>query len=88
MSSQLKDSVTLADLPLGSRLIIKCRKDWRYATIAKLILDTAVLQIVSPSGHTYRLRRPTSTPVCYDGEIPLLGEGSWRGNLARYDERW
>lgn len=42
----------------------------------------------SPSGHTYRLRRPPDALLSFDGAIPLLGEGPWRVQLARYDVRW
>ena len=81
---------TLGSLPLGARLVLRCRKDWRTATIAFIDETTArvVLSVGSPSGHTYRLRRPFDSPLTHDGPIPVLGEGQWRAGLARYDVRW
>ena len=81
---------TLGSLPLGARLVLRCRKDWRTATVAFIDAATArvVLSVGSPSGHTYRLRRPSDAPLNFDGHVPVLGEGQWRAGLARYDVRW
>lgn len=83
-------SLTLGALPLGARLILRCRKDWRAAAVAAFELDLGrvVLSVASPSGHTYRLRRPADSPLTLDGLIPVLGEGAWRACFARYDLRW
>jgi hypothetical protein len=80
--------LTLASLPLGAHLILRCRKDWRDATIVALSLEQATLSVRSPTGRTYRLRRPLASQLIFDGPIPLLGTGSWRNSLARYDARW
>jgi hypothetical protein len=84
------DAPTLGSLPLGARLVLRCRKDWRTATVAFIDngTDRVVLSVGSPSGHTYRLRRPSDSPLTLDGPIPVLGEGHWRAGLARYDVRW
>ncbi|HEU4595662.1 MAG TPA: hypothetical protein VFS10_11015 [Pyrinomonadaceae bacterium] len=84
------ETATLGSLPLGARLVLRCRKDWRTATVAFIDETTArvVLSVGSPSGHTYRLRRPFDSPLTHDGPIPVLGEGHWRAGLARYDVRW
>lgn len=79
---------TLSDLPVGSRLILRCRKDWRDAVVAAITLEAITLSVCSPSGHTYRVRRPPDSPLTLDGSIPVLGEGSWRVCFARYDLRW
>jgi hypothetical protein len=79
---------TLSALPLGARLILRCRKDWRDATVVAVTLDTIILSVTSPTGRTYRLRRPHDCPLYFDGHIPILGEGQWRAGLARYDSRW
>ncbi len=84
-------ALTLAALPLGARLILRCRKDWRLAAVAAFEpeLGRVVLSVASPSGHTYRLRRPSASALRLDGPFPVLGEGScWRAGLARYDSRW
>ena len=82
---------TLASLPLGARLVLRCRKDWRTAAVAAVNAEAVTLSVCSPSGHTYRLRRAPDAPLAFDGHIPLLGpEAStcWRAALARYDARW
>ena len=82
---------TLAELPLGARLILRCRKDWRAAAVAAVALDQVTLTVCSPTGHTYRVRRPACTPLVFDGHIPLLSDrahAGWRVALARYDARW
>ncbi len=83
-------ALTLGSLPVGARLILRCRKDWRAAAVAATEPDLGrvVLSVASPSGHTYRLRRPADSPLALDGLIPVLGEGHWRACLARYDLRW
>lgn len=80
--------VTLACLPVGARLILRCRKDWRDATVMAVSPDVITLSINAPSGRTYRVRRPADAPLSFDGTIPLLGAGCWRAGFARYDARW
>jgi hypothetical protein len=89
-SPQEASTHALGSLPLGARIILRCRKDWRTATVAAFEPDLArvVLSVASPSGHTYRVRRPADSPLTLDGHIPILGEGSWRPGLVRYDLRW
>ena len=87
-----RGDLTLGTLPLGARLILRCRKDWRTAAVAafETELGRAVLSVASPSGHTYRVRRPLDSPLSFEGSIPVLGErpSCWRSGLARYDVRW
>ena len=81
----------LGALPLGAHLVVRCRKDWRTATVIRIELDKITLSVSSPTGRTYRLRRPPDAPLTFDGSIPLLGEtpqSCWRAGLARYDVRW
>jgi len=79
---------TLAALPLGARLVVCCRKDWRTATVVRIEPDKVTLSVSSPTGRTYRLRRTPDASLTLDGDIPLLGTGHWRTALARYDARW
>jgi hypothetical protein len=82
---------TLASLPVGARLVMRCRRDWRAATVASVEPDCVRLNVASPTGHTYRVRRPPDAPLTYEGALPLLGEvtpAGWRVALARYDLRW
>ncbi len=80
--------LTLGALPIGARLILRCRKDWRVACVSAITHDSVTLSVGSPSGHTYRVRRPADSPLTFDGVLPVLGEGQWRAGLARYDARW
>ena len=82
---------TLGSLPTGARLILRCRADWRAATVAAFEpeLGRVVLNVASPGGHTYRVRRPADSELTLDGPFHLLGpQGSWRPSLVRYDRRW
>jgi hypothetical protein len=90
LSSSLADenSLTLGLLPTGARLVLRCRKDWRDAVVSLVEPERVVLSVASPSGHTYRVRRPADSPLTLEGSIPILGEGSWRAARARYDARW
>ena len=81
-------AVTLGALPLGAHLVLRCRKDWRTATVIRVEPDKITLSVSSPTGRTYRMRRPPDAPLTFDGYVPLLGAGHWRNALARYDARW
>jgi hypothetical protein len=81
-------TLTLAALPVGAHLILRCRKDWRDATVVRLSLEAITLSVGAPKGRTYRVRRPPDSLLSLDGSIPVLGEGSWRAGFARYDARW
>lgn len=90
LSTEETTTVTLGSLPVGARLILRCRADWRAATVAayEAELGRVILNVASPKGGTYRVRRPSDTSLTHDGHIPILGEGHWRAGLARYDVRW
>ena len=84
-------ALTLSSLPVGARLVVRCRKDWRVATVSSIEPGCVRLNVASPTGHTYRLRRPHDAPLTCEGALPLLGEltpAGWRAALARYDARW
>lgn len=90
-SAAIDAAATLATLPLGAHLVVRCRKDWRTATIVALAPDKITLSVSSPTGRTYRLRRPPDALLTFDGHVPLLGATAascWRAGLARYDVRW
>jgi hypothetical protein len=82
------ESRTLGSLPVGARLVLRCRADWRAATVAAIEPERVVLNVASPKGHAYRVRRPSDSPLTLDGGIAVLGEGCWRAGLVRYDARW
>ncbi len=80
----------LAGLPIGSRILVRSKKDWRSAVISKIIEETVTLIVSSPTGYSYRLRRHLETVIFFDGNLPILevtGE-NWRENYTTYDRRW
>ncbi|HEY2848011.1 MAG TPA: hypothetical protein VGI80_09350 [Pyrinomonadaceae bacterium] len=86
-----RTETTLASLPVGSRLLVRSRNDWRFAAVSKVAEERVVLTVCSPSGHTYRLRREQDSPVIRDGILYILPyecNDTWRENFGRYDERW
>jgi hypothetical protein len=99
ITSAVECVVTLAELAVGARLVLRCRKDWRAASISAIEDAIVRLNVASPTGHTYRVRRPHDSPLTFDGSIPVLNAGArsshvegeraaWRVALARYDARW
>ena len=87
-STDSETILTLGSLHVGARIVLRCRKDWRDATIAARSPEGITLLVGSPSGHTYLLRKPADSPLSLAGSIPVLGEGSWRAGRVRYDLRW
>jgi hypothetical protein len=76
---------------VGTRLLVRSKKDWRTAVISSLSENTVTLIVCSPSGRTYRLRRKLECEIIYDGIIPIIycvETENWRENFAKYDFRW
>lgn len=80
--------INLSSLPVGAKLLVQCKKDWRMAVISVNTGEKIVLQICSPSGRTYRKKCTVETILFFDGAFHLLGEGLWREQLVKYDHRW
>ena len=83
--------VTLSELPVGSRLVVRSKVDWRFAAVSKVVEERVVLTVCSPKGGTYRLRRQSDTILIRDGLLYVLPydcEDTWRDNFGRYDSRW
>jgi hypothetical protein len=84
------ETKTLADLPIGSRLLVRSKVDWRTAAISKVVDKNVTLTVASPTGFSYRLKRTSDTEIYFDGVLPILtktGE-NWRENFTKYDVRW
>lgn len=78
-------------MPVGARLIVKCKKDWRSAVVSSVGEEKATLIVCSAGGGTYRLRRSLDAEIVFDGKFPILPDGcedGWRDNFIRYDSRW
>lgn len=83
--------IKLSEMPLGGRLMVRSRKDWRVAVVCRIGEEKVVLSISSPSGYNYRLHRVIDSEVAIEGSIPfLIAEDAehWRENLTSYDVRW
>jgi hypothetical protein len=78
----------LSQLPIGARLIVQSKNDWRAAVVSSISEERVVLIITSPSGRNYRKICLAETAVEFDGKIPILGQGTWRENFVKYDFRW
>jgi hypothetical protein len=88
-ASQTK--IKLSSLPLGGRLLIRSKKDWRVAVISRVGEENVTISVASPGGYCYRLRRPLDAEISLDGKIPYLiieSAEPWRENFSTYDSRW
>ena len=86
-----KTELTLGEFPIGGRLLVRSKKDWRVAAVSRVMEDIVVLSVASPRGGTYRLRRNITAELRYDGLIPVLESDTadeWRDNFSSYDVRW
>ena len=83
--------ITLARIPLGGRLLVRSKKDWRTAVVSRIAEGSITISVASPRGGCYRLRRVPETLITYDGRIPYLQFDpveNWRENFSAYDVRW
>ncbi|MEO7673439.1 MAG: hypothetical protein ABIU09_05105 [Pyrinomonadaceae bacterium] len=86
-----KTQITLGDFPLGGRLLVRSKKDWRFAVVSRKTEEFISLSIASPTGYNYRIRRTSDLEVLFDGRIPFLladHVDAWRDNFSAYDIRW
>lgn len=85
------ERITLADIPVGGRLLVRSKKDWRVAVIARKTEEFVSISIASPTGYNYRIRRTADQAIYVEGEIPYLPREEsepWRENFTGYDLRW
>ncbi len=91
MASKRKAAPKLADLVVGSRLVVRSKVDWRVAAVSQNDGERVVLTVASPTGFSYRLRRDLDTEIEFEGSVPVLkydADDTWRDNFGRYDTRW
>lgn len=82
---------TLGDLPIGSRILFRSKKDWRSAVVTRKIDEIVAISVASPTGYNYRVKRSAEHIVDFDGNIPCLRsveEDRWKENFSAYDVRW
>jgi hypothetical protein len=83
--------MTIRELPIGARLLIRSKTDWRSAVVCGFTEEKVTLSVCSPTGRTYRLRRKLEAEIVFDGTIPILKietDENWRENFTKYDFRW
>jgi len=83
--------MTIDDLPIGGRLLIRSRLDWRVAVVSRKTDDGITLSVASPKGRNYRLRREPGHAVRLERGVPFLATNEtekWTDNFAVYDRRW
>ena len=83
--------ITLANIPLGGRLLIRSKTTWRVAVVSRITEEHITISVASPRGSCYRLRRPIDAEIGVDGGIPFLkfeSPEAWRDNFSAYDVRW
>ena len=84
-------TVKLANVPLGGRLLVRSRTDWRTAVVSRISEDRITISVSSPKGRNYRLGRDPELQVGYENGLHYLySEHSeqWTENFASYDTRW
>jgi hypothetical protein len=82
---------TLRQLPIGARLHVRSKMDWRTAVLSRVTDEKATISVCSPGGRTYRLHRDLECEIVFDGMIPILKietADEWRENFTKYDNRW
>lgn len=83
--------ITLRELPVGGRLLVRSKTDWRSAVVCRFNEEKATLSVASPTGRNYRLHRVLESEITFDGGIPILKietDEDWRENFTKYDLRW
>jgi hypothetical protein len=81
----------LANIPLGGRLLIRSRTDWRTAVVSRVSDERITLSVVSPKGRNYRLGRDPEMEVGIENGVHFLYSRyteQWTENFASYDTRW
>jgi hypothetical protein len=84
-------STTLGHFPVGCRLLVRSKKNWRFAVVCRKTEEFISLSVASPKGGTYRLRRAADIEINFDGAVPYLVANEtdgWRENFSPYDLRW
>ncbi len=81
----------LSDIPVGGRLLVRSRVDWRTAVVSRISDEVITLSVASPRGRNYRIRKTAEQAVgITNGLYFLVSEtcDKWNENFAAYDSRW
>jgi hypothetical protein len=83
--------ITLSDLPVGTRLLIRTKKDWRSAVISRTGETDVALRVCCSSGRTYWTKRASEMFVVREENIfrlETIADEDWRTNFAKFEVRW
>jgi hypothetical protein len=81
----------LSDLPVGTRLILRTKTDWRSAVISRVGEDSVALRVCCSSGRVYWTKRASEMEVLLEENIfrlETIVEEDWRTNFAKFETRW
>ena len=81
----------LEELSVGSKLLVRAKNDWRNASVRSRVEEKIVLNVISPSGRTYTVRRTPISEIEFIGGVAILTaeqKEDWRENLCKQDARW
>ena len=81
----------LSELPVGTRLIIRTKKDWRSAVISRISETGVALRVCCSSGRVYRTKRAPEMEVIQEENIfrlETIADEDWRENFAKFEVRW
>ncbi len=81
----------LRDLPVGTRLIIRTKTDWRSAVISRIGESGVSLRVCCSTGRVYWTKRASEMEVILEENIfrlETIVEEDWRTNFAKFEVRW
>lgn len=87
----LSSRILLSELPVGTRLLIRTKKDWRSAVISRVGETDVALRVCCSSGRTYWTKRASEMPVVREENIfrlETIADEDWRANFAKFEVRW
>ncbi len=87
----LSSRILLSELPVGTRLLIRTKKDWRSAVISRVGETDVALRVCCSSGRTYWTKRASEMSVVREENIfrlETIADEDWRANFAKFEVRW
>lgn len=85
------ETLKLSDLPLGGRLLVRSKTEWRNAAITRKDDERIAISVESRRGRTYKIFRHPETEVAKDEMLCYLVCGdppNLRTNFMAPDRRW
>ncbi|MBX3292246.1 MAG: hypothetical protein KF881_05050 [Acidobacteria bacterium] len=85
------ETLKLSDLPLGGRLLVRSKTEWRNAAISRISNERVSISVESKRGRTYKIFRHPETEVAKECSFyyVVCGESpDWKTNFLSPDRRW